>query len=101
MPRRRGRRGIVRTAVVVGGVTAVAAGSRNKKKVAAEQQAESDEQMDQMQSDIDQMKTQESDPAPAASSGDMMSELEQLGELHSSGVLTDDEFTAAKAKILG
>ena len=99
MPRR-GLRRVARTAVVVGGVTAVA-GSRKNKKAAAEQQAESDEQMDQMQSDIDEMKTQESDPAPAASSGDMMSELEQLGELHSSGVLTDDEFTAAKAKILG
>jgi hypothetical protein len=27
-------------------------------------------------------------------------ELKRLGELHTSGILTDEEFTAAKAKIL-
>jgi hypothetical protein len=30
-----------------------------------------------------------------------MAELKQLGELHDSGVLTDEEFAAQKAKILG
>jgi hypothetical protein len=29
-----------------------------------------------------------------------MAELEQLGRLHESGVLTDEEFAAQKAKIL-
>ena len=28
-------------------------------------------------------------------------ELKQLGELHDNGVLTDEEFAAQKAKILG
>jgi hypothetical protein len=28
-------------------------------------------------------------------------ELERLGRLHESGVLTDDEFAVAKSKILG
>ena len=36
-------------------------------------------------------------PPPA----DPADELEHLAQLHASGVLTDDEFTAAKAKILG
>jgi hypothetical protein len=36
-------------------------------------------------------------PPPATSTD----ELEHLGQLHSSGVLTDDEFAAAKAKVLG
>jgi hypothetical protein len=41
-------------------------------------------------------------PAPAAASQDDMSaELKQLGDLHASGVLTDEEFAAAKAKVLG
>jgi hypothetical protein len=41
-------------------------------------------------------------PAPAASSeDDMISQLKQLAELHDQGVLTDDEFAAQKAKILG
>jgi hypothetical protein len=36
-------------------------------------------------------------PPPA----DPADEIEHLAQLHGSGVLTDDEFTAAKAKILG
>ena len=39
-------------------------------------------------------------PAPAAG-GDLVSQLKQLGELKSSGVLSDQEFEAAKAKLLG
>jgi uncharacterized protein with von Willebrand factor type A (vWA) domain len=39
-------------------------------------------------------------PAPAASSP-MVDQLNQLAALHQQGVLTDDEFTAAKAKLFG
>jgi hypothetical protein len=40
--------------------------------------------------------------APAASGGDdSIEKLKELGELHASGVLTDEEFAAQKAKILG
>ena len=45
-------------------------------------------------------------PPPAAPAAGGMSpgaidELKQLGELHDNGVLTDEEFAAQKAKILG
>ena len=30
-----------------------------------------------------------------------MAQLEQLGKLHNDGVLTDEEFAAAKGKLLG
>ena len=41
-------------------------------------------------------------PAPAAAPADpMFAELQQLADLHASGVLTDEEFAAAKAKVLG
>ena len=30
-----------------------------------------------------------------------MAQLEQLGKLHTDGVLTDEEFAAQKAKLLG
>ncbi len=30
-----------------------------------------------------------------------MTQLEQLGKLHNDGVLTDEEFAAQKAKLLG
>jgi membrane protease subunit (stomatin/prohibitin family) len=45
--------------------------------------------------------------APAAASAavpaadDSMAKLQQLADLHSQGVLSDEEFTAAKAKVLG
>ena len=39
-------------------------------------------------------------PAPAASSP-MIDQLNQLSELHQRGVLTDEEFAAAKAKLFG
>jgi hypothetical protein len=41
-------------------------------------------------------------PAPAApASPDPIEQLKQLGELHAQGVLTDEEFAAQKAKLLG
>jgi hypothetical protein len=39
-------------------------------------------------------------PPPPPSENDTISQLKQLGELHASGVLTDEEFAAQKAKIL-
>ena len=38
--------------------------------------------------------------APAAESGDLLTKLTQLGQLRDSGVLTDAEFEAQKARIL-
>jgi hypothetical protein len=40
-------------------------------------------------------------PAAAAPEADLTAQLAQLGSLHSSGVLSDAEFTSAKAKLLG
>jgi Short C-terminal domain len=43
---------------------------------------------------------QQPPPAPAASSP-MIDQLNQLADLHQQGVLTDEEFAAAKAKLFG
>lgn len=43
-------------------------------------------------------------PEPQASAGlsvDAMDQLKKLAELHASGILTDEEFAAQKARILG
>lgn len=40
-------------------------------------------------------------PAPAQNGGSSVDELKNLAELHAAGVLTDEEFAAAKARILG
>jgi multidrug resistance efflux pump len=40
-------------------------------------------------------------PSPAPATGDSTAELERLAKLHESGALSDEEFAAAKSKILG
>ena len=43
-------------------------------------------------------------PAPAPAAGptpDMFEKLRELGQLHDQGILTDEEFAAQKARILG
>ena len=42
---------------------------------------------------------QQAPPAPPAD--DKTAELQNLAQLHNQGVLTDEEFAAAKAKLLG
>jgi len=39
--------------------------------------------------------------APAAQADDAYAQIEQLGKLHAQGLLSDEEFAAAKAKALG
>ena len=40
-------------------------------------------------------------PAPAAPQADMIQQLKDLAALHEQGVLTDEEFQAKKARVLG
>ena len=61
---------------------------------AADDQGPADDYQDQAQDGQDQAQYA---PPPA----DPADELEHLAQLHSSGALTDEEFTTAKAKILG
>src|SRR4029450_12698407 len=78
---------------------------------AAEQQNAQAAQMQQQialqQQQIAQMQAQQAPPAPApaaapaAGGTDLNSQLTQLAQLHNSGVLTDEEFAQAKAKLLG
>ena len=39
--------------------------------------------------------------APRRPEGDLVAQLQRLGDLHTQGAITDEEFTAAKAKLLG
>jgi Short C-terminal domain len=81
--------------MVAGGV-AYAAGRRANQ--GDEQGYEEDEQGDEQGYDA----PPPAPPAPAAApADDATSELERLASLHDSGVLSDDEFAAAKAKVLG
>ena len=40
-------------------------------------------------------------PAPSAPAADPIAQLKELAELRQQGILTDEEFAAQKAKILG
>ena len=44
--------------------------------------------------------TRRVEPATPSTAADPLSALKDLGELHQNGLLTDDEFAAAKAKVL-
>jgi len=91
MVRRRTRR---RTMMVAGGM-AYAAGRARRGDEPEDEQGYGDEQ------EYDAPPPAPPAPAAAAPAQDATSELERLASLHDSGVLSDDEFTAAKAKILG
>ena len=65
----------------------------------AQQQAQA--QADQ-QAAVEQAKQQGAAQAQAAApSRDVTAELQKLNDLHKSGALSDEEFTAAKKKLLG
>jgi Short C-terminal domain len=84
-------RGVARTAVVAGTATAVS----NR---VSRRQASRWSQQDAAQQ---QYSEQPSAPPPAVPSvDDRLQQLKELGELKSSGVLTEAEFEAQKAKIL-
>jgi hypothetical protein len=96
----RRRRPLLRAAVVGGG--AYMAGKSVARRSAEQQQMEQDQ--DQRISDLEQQQAPAQAPAPApapAPSSPMIDQLNQLAALHQQGVLTDDEFAAAKAKLFG
>lgn len=93
-------RGVARTAVVAG--TASAVNGRVQRRQ-AEKFAGRDAQIyaDRNQAYQQQVAPQQAPAAVAQGSGDdMLDQLQKLGELHTQGILTDDEFAAQKAKIL-
>ncbi len=112
MMRRRRGPGLLATAVVVGGAAHVGASSANKQAAA---QANSQAQQAQMQAqsqEIAELQAQQTAaaappanaaPAPVATQAvdPQMAELQKLASLHAQGILTDEEFSAAKAKALG
>ena len=88
-------RGVARTAVIAGTATTV---SNRVSRRQGQRWAEQDAQ----QQAAAQPQAQAAAPAPAPSAApDPIEQLKELGELHASGVLTDEEFAAQKAKILG
>ncbi len=94
----RRRRPLMRAAVVGGGAY-VAGRSMGR---AAEQRGQAEDEQNQRIGDLEQQQAPPAavQQAPAAAApSPMIDQLNQLAALHQQGILSDDEFTAAKAKL--
>jgi hypothetical protein len=87
-------RGVARTAVIAGTATSV---SNRVSKRQGERWAAQEQQQYAQQAPPPQAAA----PAPAAGEGSTIEQLKELGELKAQGILTEEEFAAQKAKILG
>jgi hypothetical protein len=87
-------RGVARTAVIAGTATSVSnRESRRQGQRWAQQEAQ----------EAPQQQAPVAAPAPAAAPAgeSVIDQLKELGELKSQGILTEEEFAAQKAKLLG
>src|SRR5215510_7654941 len=94
-------RGVARTAVVAGTATAVS--NRVSRRQANRWGAQEQQQYEAQQYEMQQQQQQYAPPPPpaAAPQKDTVTQLKELAELKNQGILTDAEFEAQKAKILG
>jgi hypothetical protein len=96
------------TAAVVGTAASVGTSHANKKAAAQQQDAYTQQQLADQNAEIAALQAQQAAaPAPAAAApaapavDPVMAQLTNLASLHSAGILSDEEFAAAKAKALG
>jgi hypothetical protein len=105
----RRRRPLLRAAAVGGTAYAVGRSSGRRR----EEQANAEADQDQRIADLEQQQAAPAQyqqpppppppppPAAPAQGPSMLDQLNQLNDLHQQGALSDEEFTAAKAKLLG
>jgi hypothetical protein len=104
-------RGVARTAVIAGTATSVSnrVSRRQAGRWAAKDQQQYEQQQYEQQQYAQQPVPQQPAPqqpappqeAPSSDMSDKLAQLQQLGELKTAGVLTDEEFYQQKARILG
>lgn len=96
-------RGVARTAVVAGTATAVSnrVSRRQANRWARQDQSTYAQPQEYAEPEPQYVQPAPPPPAPAPSGTDeMLEQLRQLAALRDQGVLTDEEFTAQKARIL-
>jgi hypothetical protein len=91
------RRRTRRRALIAGAVAGGAMAHHEARNAGEQQQADEQAAADDQAPAGDYQDQAQYAPPPA----DPADEIEHLAQLHASGVLTDDEFAAAKAKIIG
>ena len=84
-------RGVARTAIIAGTATSVSnrVSRRQGERWAAQEQQQYAQQAPPPQA------------APAGGGSSMIDQLKELGQLKEQGILTEEEFAAQKAKLLG
>jgi Short C-terminal domain len=90
-------RGMARTAVVAGTATAVSGRVRRRQESRWAGQEEQQYAQQQAAAPAPAAPT----PAAAPAEGSVIDQLKELGELKAQGILTEEEFAAQKAKLLG
>jgi len=96
MGRRRGP-GLIGTAVVVGGAAHMGAKSAQRSQAAAQQEADQNAQIAQLQA-----QQPAAAPAPAAPAElDDAAQIQKYAALKGQGLITEEEFEAKKKQILG
>jgi len=100
MRRRAVGRAVVRTAAT----TAVVVGTAHAVNKAMTPPAAAPQQAQVVYEEAPSEPVYEAPAAPAAAApsagNDMMAQLQQLSQMHDAGILTDEEFSTAKAKLL-
>jgi trans-2-enoyl-CoA reductase len=99
MMRRGGRPGLIGVAArtaVISGTAAATVGAVNRHQAGKQQQAAEAAAYEQQQ-----YAAQAAAAAPAPAQDELTEKLQQLASLHAQGILSDEEFSAAKAKALG
>lgn len=102
-----GRRGMVvrrrplMRAAVVGGTYAAGRSMGRQAEQRSSAEADQDQRLSAVEAQQAQAQQAQAAPPQAGPSPSVMDQLSQLNTLHQQGALTDDEFAAAKAKILG
>ncbi len=89
-------RGMVRTAAVAGTATAVSGGVRRR-----QERRWAAQEAPQGYAEPPPAAPAAAPAAPATGSASVIDQLKELGELKEQGVLTEAEFAAQKAKLLG
>ena len=100
----RRRRPLLRAAVVGGGAYVAGKHMANKANDQAAYEASQDDRISQLEQQQQYAPPPQQAPPPDAAPAagpSMADQLQQIAALHQQGVLSDDEFAAAKAKLLG
>jgi len=97
------RRPLLRAAAVGGGAYMAGRAAANRRADQQYRDADQEARLSNLEQQQAQVPAQQPPPQPApaqAAPNPLLDQLNQLASLHQSGALSDDEFAAAKAKLL-